>query len=336
MSWNDPLVSVVVPVYNVEPYIAECLRSVLGQTYTKLEIIVVDDGSTDGSAEICDAISLEDSRVRVFRQANSGPSSARNAGTLAANGEFVTYLDSDDWWERDFVETLVSVALDSPDLGTVMSSFTRRPGETPQNQSAAVEVMTPQAAISRFAGPDHTLFVIPCAKLFRREVMEGVTFPESRSFEDEFTTHRLLMRAPVAHVDKGLYNYRMRAGSTMHSDFTPQQRADAILAAEQQRDLFVQIGLVAAAGWAHEQALRKRMRLIRVLQDSHQHLKAHDELANLKRSARASRGLQLRAAFGFLGRAAKFAPRCTVSVFILLERLAARRRELRRTSKDQS
>ena len=105
------LVSVVVPVYNVEKYVEKCLKSLMGQSYGALEIIVVDDGSTDGSGAICDEMAAGDKRVRVFHKKNGGLSSARNYGIKRAKGEYVCLVDSDDWVKRDFVKKMVGEAV---------------------------------------------------------------------------------------------------------------------------------------------------------------------------------------------------------------------------------
>ena len=98
---NRPVISIIVPVYNVAPFLSRCLDSLVGQTYENLEIICVDDGSTDGSAAILDACAAKDSRIKVIHQENAGVSVARNRGLDAATGEFVTFVDADDWLEPD-------------------------------------------------------------------------------------------------------------------------------------------------------------------------------------------------------------------------------------------
>ena len=106
-EWQEtPLVSIIVPVYQVEAYISECVESLLAQTYTNLEILLVDDGSTDSSGEICDEYAVKDDRVRVVHQRNQGPSVARNSGLDHMKGEYVAFVDSDDVVLPDFIESL--------------------------------------------------------------------------------------------------------------------------------------------------------------------------------------------------------------------------------------
>ena len=101
-----PLISIIVPVYNVKNYLEKCLQSICGQTYKNLEIILIDDGSSDGSGELCDLFAQRDGRIRVFHQANAGQSAARNRGLAVAQGEFLGFVDSDDWIESDMYEFL--------------------------------------------------------------------------------------------------------------------------------------------------------------------------------------------------------------------------------------
>ena len=106
---NTPLLSVIIPVYNVEDYVARCVDSVLNQTYGNLEVILVDDGAKDSSGDICDTLALKDSRVRVIHKENGGLSSARNVGLDMATGEYITFVDSDDWLEADGYEHLMEL-----------------------------------------------------------------------------------------------------------------------------------------------------------------------------------------------------------------------------------
>ena len=105
---NCPLVSIIVPVYQVEKYLEKCLGSIIGQTYGNLEIILVDDGSTDHGPAICDRYQTEDSRIQVIHQANGGLSHARNVGLAAATGDFISFVDSDDWIEPQMIDALMS------------------------------------------------------------------------------------------------------------------------------------------------------------------------------------------------------------------------------------
>ncbi len=107
---NKPNVSIVVPIYNVELYLEKCVDSLLAQTMSNIEIILVDDGSTDGSRRICEKYSKVDQRVQVINQQNGGLSSARNTGTIVAKGTYITYVDADDWLEHETCEKVYNIA----------------------------------------------------------------------------------------------------------------------------------------------------------------------------------------------------------------------------------
>ena len=108
---NQPLLSVIIPVYKVEKYLRRCLDSIVNQTYKNLEIILVDDGSPDNSGKICDEYAQNDKRIKVIHQKNKGQGAARNTGIIAANGELITFVDSDDWIENNTYEIMVSKLL---------------------------------------------------------------------------------------------------------------------------------------------------------------------------------------------------------------------------------
>lgn len=109
---NVPLISVIIPVYNVEKYLSRCIESVLGQTYTNFEIILVDDGSTDNCPNICDEYASKDNRIKVIHKNNGGVSSARNIGILQSSGTWICFLDSDDWWDKEFLAQLINPLTD--------------------------------------------------------------------------------------------------------------------------------------------------------------------------------------------------------------------------------
>lgn len=106
---NNPIISIIVPVYNVEKYIDKCINSILHQTYTNIELLLIDDGSPDKSGIICDAYAQQDCRVQVFHEQNAGVSAARNIGINNAKGEFITFVDSDDWLELDCIERSLNI-----------------------------------------------------------------------------------------------------------------------------------------------------------------------------------------------------------------------------------
>lgn len=216
-----PALSVIVPVYNVEPYLCACVDSILGQTFRDFELILVDDGSTDGCPAICDAYVERDSRVRVIHKDNGGLSSARNAGMRATRAELLSFIDSDDFVHPQMLEALVAPLLADASVGVAMCAYRRCDGEDECDMGIkklpAPEIMGAVCALETVYGnavPNITF--VAWNKVYRRELFEksGVEYPEGKLYEDGFTTYRLLYEAEkVALVDEQLYFYRVRPGS---------------------------------------------------------------------------------------------------------------------------
>lgn len=202
-----PLVTVVIPVYNISEYVAKCLESVVKQDYENLEIIVVDDGSTDESGKICDKFALKDSRVKVFHRKNQGLSEARNFGISKAQGKYVALVDGDDFVKKDFVKVMVNAA-EKTGAGVVICGFdeTVREEETLSGKKAAIKLLTEQ----------ENMEIVAWNKLYRRELFEDIKYPAGEKYEDSLTTYKILAKAEkVAYVPKSLYCYVKRPGSIM-------------------------------------------------------------------------------------------------------------------------
>ena len=202
-----PLVSIIVPVYNVKDYLGKCLESLARQSYEQIEIIVIDDGSTDGSGEICDEFARSDKRVKVFHKKNGGLSSARNYGIRKARGEHVCLVDSDDWVKKDFVAKMVEVALsDSVDVAVCGYNTSVPERRVISGEEATVRLLVGQ----------ENMEIIAWNKMYRRSLFDDVSYPEGENYEDTLTTYKLLSKArKVAYVPESLYVYRERAGSIM-------------------------------------------------------------------------------------------------------------------------
>lgn len=212
---QDALVSIVVPVYNVESYLQECLDSVLGQSYANLEIILVDDGSTDSSALICKKYAGRDSRVRYFHKENGGLSSARNFGLPMATGEYLMYVDSDDMIAPNMVELMMAPLQRGTDISVCGFGTFYRTDEIDYDCSA-------KASLNNMSAEDALVHLYSergsgcaaCAKLAKIELWRKVVFPEGRKFEDFSRIHNLFLCASsVGLSDAPLYFYRKRPGS---------------------------------------------------------------------------------------------------------------------------
>lgn len=218
-----PRVSVIVPVYCVEKYLRQCIDSILNQTLSAIEVIIVDDGSPDGCPQICDEYASSDARVKVLHRKNGGLSSARNAGLEAASAPYVMFCDSDDYLSPCACEELYAAAVEN-DVDVVCSNVkllweidVRRKYRRKQQRY----FMLPKEKVRKVGEFEFTrLAVTACAKLFKREILltESIRFPEGLLHEDE-VFHRLYMDVArsIAYVDRKLYVYRQRPASIMTS-----------------------------------------------------------------------------------------------------------------------
>lgn len=215
----NKLVSVIVPIYNVEKYIHKCVDSILGQTYRNLEIILVDDGSPDGCPKICDEYSELDSRIKVIHKPNGGLSDARNAGLDMATGEYVTFIDSDDWYAEDAIEILVGVMLQN-DVSiacmrnaSVSSDYTQI---EKVSDTKEVSVISSNELLKKIC--DKTYSTSVCNKLFKHSLFEKKRFLYGRLNEDFLIICELLMPDyQVATVEYPGYFYFTRAESLTHT-----------------------------------------------------------------------------------------------------------------------
>ena len=211
---NNPLVSIVVPVYKVEKYLGECVDSILKQTYTNFELILVDDGSPDRCGELCEDYKKRNEKIQVIHKQNGGLSDARNAGTRIAKGDYITYIDSDDYISEDYLEKLVSAAV-KYDADFVQGSYTR---ETFQSNTGE-HIFDPEQAFRKLLTWD-TVTVYAWAKLYRRSLFDGIEYPVGRLNEDCCTTYKLILRSnKVVCIDDEIYYYRITPNSILTSKF---------------------------------------------------------------------------------------------------------------------
>lgn len=212
---NNPLVSIIVPVYKAEKYIYQCIDSLLAQTYRNIEIILVDDGSPDRSGAICDEYAERDNRVCVIHKANGGVSAARCDGFMLAKGEWVTFVDSDDTIPCDAIDTLLKNASGAD---CVVGKFDLSAGNYPFNfWGKRIEASDVVRHYLRFER--HYRWEL-CGKLHRRELLNVTMLSVGRDikvFEDYIISLRYMFACRnVAYVDKVVYNYRTHEGSSTH------------------------------------------------------------------------------------------------------------------------
>lgn len=242
-----PQISVIVPVYKVEPYLHRCVDSILGQTFSDFELILVDDGSPDHCPAICDEYTRKDSRVIVIHQKNGGLSAARNAGidwVLAnSDSQWFSFVDSDDWVHPEYLECLLNAALK---FGADISicDYAKTCGEEPiidEDMPAAMLWHTEEFYVEKTINA-----TIAWGKLYQRRCFQTIRYPLKKLHEDEYTTYQILFRYDVlVWIDVPLYFYYHSQDSITTSEWTP-RRMDALAALDEQLDFFIRHGYSAA------------------------------------------------------------------------------------------
>ncbi|CYV38399.1 glycosyltransferase family 2 protein [Streptococcus suis] len=228
---NKPLISIIVPVYNVENYLDECIQTVLAQTYSNWELLLINDGSTDSSGTICDDYAKGDERIYIKHiKKSKGVSEARNTGLSLAKGEYITFLDSDDGIREDFLETCLTTAIQH-EVDIVIGHFFIWDENqqtfyyfVEQSQKDTIELISAQEALNRqvvWKNFNTAPFVVAWGKVFKATLFNTIRFPKGKVFEDEYTIHKALLKSDsVALINKEFYMYRRHGNSIMTSDFS--------------------------------------------------------------------------------------------------------------------
>lgn len=229
---NNRKVSVVIPVYNAEVYLPRCVESVVNQTFQNLEIILVNDGSTDGCGAICDGYAVKDRRIRVIHKTNGGPGTARNAGVDAASGELIFFVDSDDYIAPDCVEALYeSLEQHNADCAvTALLYVYEKSGETfnKYNKNGRFGAMTKVESINTMLYCDN-FNVSVCGKLFDLALFENLRFPAGTFCEDTAIIYKLLSRCHrVSHIAEAKYCYEKRFDNNRTADMGIKKVMDVI------------------------------------------------------------------------------------------------------------
>lgn len=224
--------SIIIPVYNVRQWLEETVNSVLNQTFRDFELILVDDGATDGSGALCDAFAAADNRVKVIHQENAGVSAARNAGLDAARGEFVGWVDSDDIIEADMFQRLVSLA----------QNYNAEIAQCQHDRACELNASTRTDAAELLDGPGfvrrlftkqsgaYTNQVALWSKIYRKELWEDIRFPVGQVYEDEMQTYKVCLKAKtIVETEDILYHYVKRENSIItgesHKKMLDKQKA---------------------------------------------------------------------------------------------------------------
>lgn len=215
---ESPQISIIIPIYNVERYLRQCIDSILAQTFTEFELLLIDDGSPDGCPAICDEYAGKDARVRVFHKQNGGVTSARNKGLDNANGNWIIYIDGDDWIEPTYVEELYNAAINNEaDIAICGFRFVYEDG------SSVIEHPTiwddnKQSSLNRYIA---SIWTTACGSIQKLSLYKdnSIRSPKNISYCEDF---HLMVRLcyfadKVVSIDSPLYNYRQQSSSIMHS-----------------------------------------------------------------------------------------------------------------------
>lgn len=237
---KQKLISVIVPVYNVEKYLEKCIFSITQQTYNNLEIILVDDGSYDSSPQICDLWAAKDYRIQVFHIKNSGGGQARNWGLNHANGEYIAFVDSDDYISEYMFEYLEQQLKDGYDIAECDYLTVQKDNavfDKFEAEDSFIECTAKDALA--FNVKDQIFKQIIWNKLYRKEVIGEIRFPVGTQIDDEFWTYKVIGNAQkLIHSDKKLYAYRQQADSIMHK-INAAKKIEALKAAVEKQEYIV-------------------------------------------------------------------------------------------------
>lgn len=229
----NPLISVIVPVYNVEKYLDRCISSIVEQTYKNLEIILVDDGSPDNSGRICDQWAERDPRIKVIHKENGGPSETRNLGVSNSNGEYISFIDSDDFVSINYISVLYKNLFESEADISCCDYKIASTGSTDLfgNQESTISIISgKQACLDMFELDKEVFYCVLWGKLFKTKIIKLYTLPVGRVHEDEATTFKYLYSAPkICVTNQVLYAYYQNETSIMHTR-SSNRRPDALWA----------------------------------------------------------------------------------------------------------
>lgn len=231
---NSPLISIIVPVYNIEFFLEKCIKSIINQTYKNIEIILVNDGSTDRSGDICNFYSKYDQRVKVINKKNGGLSDARNVGIVASSGKFIGFVDGDDWIEPDMYEVLYD-AMQHSDADVAICGFYRNIGDrvVEERETGNTLIYSGKEILKRLLSNDNEYQICLAVwnRLYKRELIKDIRFPYGKSYEDIIYDTEVFYKCNrCVYVDKRKYHYLVgREGSIISSGFQKRRITDDIL-----------------------------------------------------------------------------------------------------------
>lgn len=233
------LVSIIIPIYNAEQFLDRCLNSVIHQTYTKLEIILINDGSTDASSTICNTYAQKDPRIILINKKNEGVSIARNMGIRQSSGDYIAFLDADDWIARNYIEHLMK-PFDNENIDISICEYQICKEHTMQLSALSHSYQYRNARDYLLEGQQTGNFavIVPWGKIFKKEVIFGVSFPPRLHFEDEATVYKFFYNSnQIAECDYKAYYY-FQSPNGLTKSIYPKHPEDAVKVFESQYVFF--------------------------------------------------------------------------------------------------
>ena len=233
---NENVLSVVVPVYNMEKYLDRCIESILKQTYKNMEILLIDDGSTDNSYNICEKYKKKDNRIKVFYKKNGGLSDAKNYGILHSSGEFITFVDADDWIDETMYEVMLKEMQEKKaDISICGRYIDFEDGKSRKWFYDKLLVMNKIESLL-YLNSFYDFDMASWDKIYRRDLFENIKFPYGKKCEDAYTTYLLFEKADlIVYIPECFYHYFQRQGSISRSK---ELNMDYIYAAKEQMNFF--------------------------------------------------------------------------------------------------
>ena len=236
---ENSLISIIVPIYNVEKYIHQCIDSLINQTYKNIEIILVDDGSPDNCGEICDEYARKDKRIKVIHQNNMGLSGARNTGLDNSKGDYLIFVDSDDYIACDFIEKLYNISI-KYGVDIVECDFEKFQTDIEVKKiEEKIKIFSVNEMLEKIEGEESVKSVVVWNKLYKRNIYESLRFPLGKINEDEFTTYKAFYNCEtdIARTNLKLYYYRFHSASIMGKKFNL-KRLDALEGIEERKKFY--------------------------------------------------------------------------------------------------
>lgn len=263
MRQDGALISVIVTAYNIEKYLPSCMDSLLTQTYRPMEIILVDDGSEDGTPCLCDEYAREHESVRVIHKENGGPSAARNAGLAIAKGDYIGYVDGDDRIEADMYEKMLEACQSTGAQIAICAYSEVGEGAEEKHFTGNILELSREETMELYISgdPQYHIYHSVWSKLFERKVIEDIRFPEGRKSEDiMYTTWALTRVSKCVFLDIPYYHYTVdRSGSIMNSQIHERRFQDEIPFWKEQADYLKKLGMEELAEKAAYQFYRKML-----------------------------------------------------------------------------